>query len=211
MDRTISSTQPWAGLRPWLLPVVLLLLVTLQAVSLVFGWGGHAQKPLAQASVIPQEFVANHNMSTATIPSYSVQEMSAAIHAAEFLVLELWQATANPEAPIESLEWLAVYFRQGWGPDVSRELASYYSYFDGTRYYLRFTDNVLPPLLTATTITVNGVDERAAVLEAEFPAIDGPVQYPALSRLYYLIKEGGTWKIDSVRLKRTPLTTVSLQ
>jgi len=208
----ISATQPWAIRQHWVLPVVLLLLVTLQAVSTVFGWGGQVGKPLTQASVISEVFVANHNQSTVTtFPRYSVQELSAAIQAAEFLVLELWQATPDPTAPIESLEWLAVYFRRGWGPELSKKLASYYSYFDGEGYYLRFTDNILPPLVTATMVTINVADERSAVLEAEFPAMDGPVQYPALTQVYCLIKEGGTWKIDTVRLKPTSVTTVAFQ
>jgi len=208
----ISSTQIWARRRPWLLPIVILLLVSIQMLSMVFGWGGPVLKPLAQASVNSEVFVANYNLSTVTaIPRFSVQELSEAIHAAEFLVLNLWQATPDSEAPIESLEWLAVYFSQGWGRELSKELASHYSYFDGASHYLRFTDNILPPLLTATTVKINVVDERSALLEAEFPAMDGPVQYPALARFYYLIKEGGTWKIDTIGLKPTSVMTVSFK
>lgn len=212
MDRTLISTQSvfqsvndsmtWAGLRPWLRPVALLLLVTFQVVSLVLSSGGQALEPIAQAAATPQIPVANGDVATGTIRTSSLQEISAAIHAAEFLVLELWQATGNPGAPIESPEWLVAYFQQGWAPDMARELASYYSYFDGTHHYLRFTDDVLPPLLMATTITVDSADERAAVVEAKFPALDGPFQLPASSRLYFLIKEDGTWKIESITLSR---------
>lgn len=217
MDRNLLSAQP-VGLRHWLL-IALLLFVTLQVGSLFPSAGGQVQAPVAQVAatvqsppVVPGDTVISpvRTISLEEIPAAegmpapkgmpTPEGMPAAIHAAELLVVDLWQATPNAEAPIESLQWLAAYFGQGWAPEIAMELATYYSYFDGTHYYLRATDDIMPPLFLATTVTVKRVDERAVVVEAEFPALDGPVQYPALSRSYSLIKEDGTWKIERISL-----------
>jgi len=199
----LSSNQP-TGLRLWLPVGLLLLVATLPVSSSAPSMNVPVPLPIVQAFANPEiPLVAIQSVPT-VVRHPAHHDVPHAIHTAELLVLELGLTTADFEAPIESLEWLVAYFQQGWGLDMAELLASYYSYFDGTHHFLRPTDDVLPPLLVATSFTVTSVNEQAAVVEAEFPAVDGPFQSPASTRLYGLLKVDGRWKIESVALSDTP-------
>ncbi|MHB9144502.1 MAG: hypothetical protein ACYC5Y_04115 [Symbiobacteriia bacterium] len=141
--------------------------------------------------------VAKNDGSTVA-PADLQAEMLTAIKVSEALVVELWRAVEVPTAPIASRQWLVAYFRQGWGAAMATALATAYSYADGEHLYLRFTDDVLPGIEMATAVKVVSLTAGAAVVQAEFPAIDGPVRYQASSRRYYLIVEQGTWKVARV-------------
>lgn len=53
----------------------------------------------------------------------------------------------------------------------------------------------MPGIEMATAVTVVNLADGEAAVQAEFPAIDGPVRYQASSRLYHLIQEEDTWKV----------------
>ena len=179
-------------------PIVLMAaLIALPGILL----GGDRTIPQVMAvSAVP---TGDHGGVSTVAPADLRAEMLTDIKAAEALVTELWRAVEVPTAPIESLQWLVAYFRKGWGPAMATALASFYSYTDGEHLYLRFTDDVLPGIEMAMAVTVVGFAAGKAEVQAEFPAIDGPVQFQASSRLYHLIQEEDTWKVARLTVSLT--------
>lgn len=196
-----TNREPRSGPRGQSMGLIVLMASLIPLSGTLLG----CDRTILQATAVSEARAGDHIEGSTVAPADLQAEMLTAIKAAEALVMELWRAVEVPTAPIESRQWLVAYFRQGWGPAMATALASFYSYADGEHLYLRYTDDVLPGIEMALAVTVVGLAAGEAAVQAEFPAIDGPVRYQASSRLYHVIQEEDTWKVAQLTVTLTGL------